>query len=434
MDDLRKKARIRFPNLPEKEINSRIRTLHSFLFNALHADRNKLFTEYLYWHGAKMGFSFGRKLRSGLISGDKLWTGDDLEEEDDIAYVEGMRLRALGQTPADSNLVGRTRDVLLQLWRVWGDAWTRGYWDYTWLLEESIRRRVSIKSPFVGFDEANDFSKLMFQSASFADADRSVICCDPDQAIYTWNGSAPRHVFTMPFDRYEYLPHTHRVPATVATSADDALDAVAWRADGRMMPIKTGGEIKQGSIYEALDAIRGHDALVLARTNYQVAQLETIGIKEYGLNVDRGADLRAAMDMIEGGITHVTTPVKLALLALPGRYFQDNGKQHLKRWKGSIDLAEMERYIAGEELMEAIKSRSYAFLDDEVVFHTFDKTKPEVRFMTAHASKSLEADTVVILRDQTHRVTEESEPDDETRLYYVGLTRTKNTVWECEMG
>lgn len=72
-----------------------------------------------------MGFSFGRKLRSGLIGGDKIWNGDDLETEDDVAYVEGMRLRALRLTPHDSSLVGRGRDVLWHLWRVWGDAWSR---------------------------------------------------------------------------------------------------------------------------------------------------------------------------------------------------------------------------------------------------------------------------------------------------------------------
>lgn len=296
-----------------------------------------------------------------------------------------------------------------------------------------MRREKSIDGAFVGFDEANDFSRLMFDVAALSSADRSVVSCDPDQALYTWNGAAPKHVFTMPFDRHITLTHTHRVPERVAYAADQALDAASWRAEGRIQSTKPGGEIRHGSIHEALEAIRGKQALVLARTNYQTSMLETLGIKEHGLNVKLDIDLREAADIIQRGIQKIGQRERKALLSLPYRYFRDRGKRHLLRWKGDIDLRDFEEYIGGEELMEAIRSQSSSFLDDEVIFHKFDETKPEVRFMTAHASKSLEADHVVILRDQTKRVVEESEPDDETRLYYVSLTRTKNTVWECEL-
>jgi hypothetical protein len=55
---------------------------------------------------------------------------------------------------------------------------------------------------------------------------------------------------------------------------------------------------------------------------------------------------------------------------------------------------------------------------------------PTIRLSTIHAAKGHEANHVVLLTDQTSRViqTSEKNPDDEVRVFYVGMTRSKNIL------
>jgi DNA helicase-2/ATP-dependent DNA helicase PcrA len=55
---------------------------------------------------------------------------------------------------------------------------------------------------------------------------------------------------------------------------------------------------------------------------------------------------------------------------------------------------------------------------------------PTIRLSTIHASKGHEADRVILLTDMTQRVAETAEkyPDDEIRVFYVGVTRAKHQL------
>lgn len=63
-----------------------------------------------------------------------------------------------------------------------------------------------------------------------------------------------------------------------------------------------------------------------------------------------------------------------------------------------------------------------------------DPSKPVLRFDTFHASKGLEADTVIVIRDITERVETEGVADEEIRLAYVAITRGRNEVYPVEIG
>jgi superfamily I DNA/RNA helicase len=55
---------------------------------------------------------------------------------------------------------------------------------------------------------------------------------------------------------------------------------------------------------------------------------------------------------------------------------------------------------------------------------------PTIRLSTIHAAKGHEADQVVLLTDMTNRVVQSTEknPDDECRVFYVGMTRSKDAL------
>ena len=60
--------------------------------------------------------------------------------------------------------------------------------------------------------------------------------------------------------------------------------------------------------------------------------------------------------------------------------------------------------------------------------------QPRIRLSTIHAAKGGEATNVVLLTDLTTRVYKnyQSNPDDENRVFYVGLTRTKENLYLIE--
>jgi superfamily I DNA/RNA helicase len=88
--------------------------------------------------------------------------------------------------------------------------------------------------------------------------------------------------------------------------------------------------------------------------------------------------------------------------------------------------------------MEAVKipqSAFYVALDIParvVDFYTDADltTTPTIRLSTIHAAKGHEADQVVLLTDMTSRVIQSTEknPDDECRVFYVGMTRSKDAL------
>jgi DNA helicase-2/ATP-dependent DNA helicase PcrA len=55
---------------------------------------------------------------------------------------------------------------------------------------------------------------------------------------------------------------------------------------------------------------------------------------------------------------------------------------------------------------------------------------PKIRLSTIHAAKGAEADEVVLLTEMSNRTREiyEKEPDLERRVFYVGITRAKDTL------
>jgi ATP-dependent exoDNAse (exonuclease V) beta subunit len=58
------------------------------------------------------------------------------------------------------------------------------------------------------------------------------------------------------------------------------------------------------------------------------------------------------------------------------------------------------------------------------------ESAPTIRLSTIHAAKGHEAHRVILLTDMTTRVGQSAEknPDDELRVWYVGMTRSKHTL------
>ena len=60
--------------------------------------------------------------------------------------------------------------------------------------------------------------------------------------------------------------------------------------------------------------------------------------------------------------------------------------------------------------------------------------EPRIRISTIHAAKGGEATNVILLTDISSRVFKsyQQNPDDESRVFYVGLTRAKENLFLIE--
>ena len=104
------------------------------------------------------------------------------------------------------------------------------------------------------------------------------------------------------------------------------------------------------------------------------------------------------------------------------------------------------RQVTEEELSMKVLQDKYGLLTNEPWFEALDRISYDereyflaatrqgeslsgdsrIRISTIHGAKGAEADNVLLMTDIANRTTEES--DDETRVFYVGLTRAKQNL------
>lgn len=101
----------------------------------------------------------------------------------------------------------------------------------------------------------------------------------------------------------------------------------------------------------------------------------------------------------------------------------------------TIATTETRQLLDKNDYASIIKRPFYVVMD--IPFRVIDfyrdadlDTTPNLRLSTIHAAKGHEAERVILLTDTTHRVTQsaEAKPDDEIRVWYVGMTRAKSVL------
>ena len=63
-----------------------------------------------------------------------------------------------------------------------------------------------------------------------------------------------------------------------------------------------------------------------------------------------------------------------------------------------------------------------------------DITKPRIRLSTIHSMKGGEDDNVILFTESAYPCVETKFPDDEHRIFYTGITRTKENLHIIESG
>ena len=317
--------------------------------------------------------------------------------------------------------------------------------DYTDMLQQFLDRGVAPKLDVMFVDEAQDLSPLQWAVVrKLCDsAERIYIAGDDDQAIYRWAGADVDYLIRNSKDAM-ILKQSYRIPKSIHNLAERCIGQVSSRVHKVWNPREEKGAVRWESSFSNVDMTEG-DWLVLARTNYLLQNVEDhcrsegwffknknrASISEKKVRAVRSWEsLRAEglVPMIE--VTNVLNylkiraPSSLAVIDFDTLISLKELKKHVPQ------LKEGYWYDVFEGI--SVKERSYI----RAMLRRGEKItqEPRIRISTIHAAKGGEATNVILLTDISSRVFKsyQQNPDDESRVFYVGLTRAKENLFLIE--
>lgn len=310
----------------------------------------------------------------------------------------------------------------------WKSAY--GYKDFNDMLLDCAAAGLRPDVRAIIVDEAQDLSsvqwRLIRQFVEPEKVDRIYIALDDDQCIHTWAGADINLAWEFERD-YQcerwVLDKSYRLPDSIHALSQLVISRIPDRVDKAFTSNGSPGKVTRCTTVWDLDIGEDEDVLVLARTHRELTELEEYFVR-YRIPYSK-----------KGGRSYYDSPYarcrkihdKMAAGGLP----TDSDLRLLDRYATSIgrrylDDLDFERFSRAK--ITAVIRFPYGM---ESYYTTTDFTRPaRVQMMTIHASKGREADRVVVNTKLPQRIKKEWDrlKDEETRLFYVALTRSKSRL------
>ena len=320
------------------------------------------------------------------------------------------------------------------------------------------------------FDEQQDASPLLDavcrRLVSAPSVQWAYVVGDPFQSIYGFAGSSAKCFMSWEVEKERIMPKSWRCPKPIAELGEACLRRMNYGYfDRKIAPADHGGLVMSASdIEEVVTKVDPADSwLLIARTNHQAGRLMTAmsgaGKPAKWANAPEGASNRGvglmALHRLERNEPITGREWARALPLLPVNAKTENGIEKMlvrgtkARWENDeasnewdvIFPDEIEKVGGTPRLREAIRSGRWATLVDrgqvwrrQAETYGPDLTnEPGVRVGTIHSVKGAEADNVALLTTISKRVmlgrdTCPYQHDEECRISYVGVTRTRRTL------
>ena len=317
--------------------------------------------------------------------------------------------------------------------------------DYTDMLETFLKQGTAPTLDVMFVDEAQDLSPLQWAVVRklCEKADRIYIAGDDDQAIYRWAGADVDYLIKNSTTAL-ILKQSFRIPSLVHEIATKCIDQVSSRIRKNWNPRKEVGMVQWESSYEHINMSES-DWLVLARTNYLLEGVEEHcrsegwffkkknwpSISEKKIKaVKDWENFRTGSSLLMTEFTNILNYMRL----------------HVPK---PLQNSEFDRLITLEEALKdcpqlkneywhdcfnglSVKEISYI----RAMLRRGEKItkEPRIRLSTIHAAKGTEATNVILLTDLSTRIynSYKDNPEDEARVFYVGLTRAKQNLFLIE--
>ena len=422
------------------------RTLHSLAFLQLGLTTSEVMSRDNY---REFSDSYGMDLGSvtdGIDSGGVMTTDNRFINEINLSRMKGLDL----QDHYNNSNLDVSWHALLRAQRSFEEYKTkREVLDFTDMLELFLQVKNIPQLDVVFIDEAQDLSWLQWNVASHAwsKAKKVYISGDDDQAIFRWTGADVEYFIRMKADKISVLDQSYRCPRLIHKMADNIIQRVGNRRPKEWKGRDYMGKIRYHAYSEGVD-LRDGEWLVMARTNYLLDELER-QVKTEGLLYKRNNRLPISQKLLEAvqfwkklndGEEIDLKAVKDIYSYMSTKIGIEHGHKQLKTADENIKY-NMESLAMHYGLLMAGRPWDVAFDKvgnrDKEYLRAIEQrggknfnVDPKINLSTIHAAKGGEAQNVMLLTDLTRKTQEslEKNPDDESRVFYVGVTRTKESL------
>jgi superfamily I DNA/RNA helicase len=301
-------------------------------------------------------------------------------------------------------------------------------------------------------DEAQDLSPLQWDIAHVLDRRSTRMYCagDDDQAIYRWAGADVDHFINLPGGS-ETLSKSYRVPRQVHGLAEKIVRRITRRFPKEYKPREEPGNVARIDTINSLDMSQG-SWLILSQAQYQLnpvyQDLKSGGylftIRGHRSVSEKISDAVNGWEQLRRG-AEVTGKVARKIYSFMST--QDRVKRGFKKLTGLADdeFVNLDTLIVNfgllatkdmiwSEAMDKMPDTDRAYITAMLRRGEKFNGVPRITASTIHGSKGGEADNVVLFTDLSAAADNEMavNPDDMHRVFYVGVTRTKQNLFIVE--
>lgn len=424
------------------------RTLHSLCYGLLHLRRTDVMAKQ---HMLELGEMLGYKFSTRTITpedgfpvdgdgGDKLLFIDSLARNRCVTLEE--QWHEINDQSTDIFELRRLRDGL-KTYKAFHNLF-----DYTDMLEHVVKEKRTVDVDVVIIDEAQDLSRLQWEACRvlFAKAQRVYIAGDDDQSIFKWAGADVEQFLSLGGKR-EVLGISYRLPRAIHRLACNVISRVKHRFDKQWAARDEEGCVDHLPHIDAVDFEQEGTTLLLARNAYLLNDAEALLRKSGRIYATRYGDSSVSDNHYSAIRAWERLRKGVAISGYEAGCVYDQlraGKGIARGFKGSIAF-DMDSMYTMQDLRDnfgliaegiwhdaldgiALNTREY-YLTCMRGGAKLNET-PRIRISTIHAAKGGEADNVILLTSMAQKTYNQyqREPDDEQRVFYVGMTRAKKRL------
>ena len=425
---------------------SNFRTLHSYAFNQLGMTKEKMMGRDDY---KEFGEKCGIPIKIAKFSDSDGTFNSDNEYLTIINTAAVKRIDLLEYYDSRQNILDIERNTLFllaeELKRFKKE---KGLKDFNDLLLDYIEKESTNSFKVLFIDEAQDLYLIQWEMVRklWANAEKTYIAGDDDQAIFKWAGADVDHFIALKeeVNDIKILDQSYRIPGgPIHELSQRIISQVQNRFDKKYKPREEQGVLKRYSDITQVDMSEGN-WLVLSSANHFLDDAKDL------------CELQGWYYQFKG---MNSVPLKL-LLAL-------NNWEHWRKGEllNHLEIKNIYEYLGSNVLPGFQKGKTlhsdekytmqdckdkHGLIIDKVWYESFEgldtitenyirnmrangetlNKNPRITMSTIHGAKGGEADKVLLMQDLTNAALEtfSYDPDELHRLFYTGATRAKREL------
>ena len=417
----------------QKKDLKHFKTLHSLAFNQLGMKKTQVMQDE---HYEDIGRQLGIEVT--IYKGGEENTGFINSDSEYFNLINAARIKNIS-IEDEYNTDMYSQDMDKRLLKIISDEVNNykqsyGLIDFTDMIEKFIVSGLCPKYDVAFIDEAQDLSPIQWKMFNIIKENSKyvILAGDDDQAIYGWAGADVKKFQQEVSKKDIILPQSYRVPQSVQSLADKILDLIpiSRRVQKNWKARKEQGTVNYVYSLEDVPIDEGK-WLVLARYNDKLNRLKPF-LKERGIYFEYK--------------DRKSYKVTLFRTILNYLRWQKGDELSLAEVKDIFEYTGTDTELTEERMYNLTE---FGFIKDTPWYDVFQsdyeeclyiremlsngeelRKDPRVKLSTIHSAKGGEADNVILFTDIPHRTWKayEKEPDDDTRVFYVGLTRAKQKL------